>query len=257
MFGWFRKRRRKKILAEPWPESWDLHLNRNVRLTWNLSAEETERLKHRTKIFVAEKNWEGLEGLEVTEELKVTVAAQACLMIIGVEGYYFDNVKTILMFPTAFARETNDGYSTGTQHRAGEAWQDGPIVLSWRDSLRGCRNEDDGKNVVVHEFAHALDGLDGSMGGNIMFDDPNASQAWEKCVQIGYEKLVADKENGADNVLDYYGATNKAEFSAVATETFFEQPQALRAEHEVLFELLEKYFKLDPSNWHRTRKRRR
>ena len=249
MFGWFRKRRRNKILAQPWPESWDLHLHRNVRLSSKLSQSETQSLHDRTKIFVAEKNWEGLEGLEVTVEMKVTIAAQACMMLLGVEDFYFDNVKTVLIFPNTFRREANDGVTFGAQHRSGEAWQGGPIVLSWTDALRGCRNEDDGSNVVVHEFAHALDGLDGYMGGNITFDDPASHDEWEKVVEHGYQELVAAKKAGRRTLLDHYGATNKAEYFAVATETFFEKPSRLRKKHHDLFSLLVKYFKINPLKW--------
>ena len=254
MFGWFRKRRRKKILAQPWPEPWDLHLQRNVRLTWEMSETQMQGLQDRVKVFVAEKHWEGCEGLQLTEEMKVTIAAQACLMLLGVNDWYFDNVKTILVYPKAFHRETGDGVNEGqSQHRAGEAWQGGPIILSWRDSLGGGRNEDDGQNVVIHEFAHALDGLDGEMGGSVMFDDAQSTQAWRRVVEEGYADLCQAKETGRQTLLDHYGATNEAEFFAVATETFFEQPSELSREHGELFSLLKKYYRVDPTDWQRRR----
>ena len=254
MFGWFRNRRRKKILASPWPDSWSLHLQRNVRLTWEMSESEMEALQKRVKIFVAEKHWEGCEGLGLTEEVKVTIAGQACLMLLGVTDYYFDNVKSILVYPKAFHRQTSDGVNEGqSQHRAGEAWQGGPIILSWKDSLRGGRDEDDGQNVVIHEFAHALDGLDGEMGGSVMFVHTESSQAWKRVVDEEFAELCHAKEAGRRTLLDHYGATNRAEFFAVATETFFEQPRELSQEHETLFGLLKKYYRLDPIPWQRTR----
>jgi len=254
MFGWFRKRRRKKILAKPWSEAWDLHLQRNVRLTWDMTESQMHGLQDRVKVFVAEKHWEGCEGLTLTEEMKVTIAAQASLMLLGVKDWYFDNVKTILVYPKAFHREIGDGVNEGqSQHRAGEAWQGGPIILSWKDSLRGGRNEDDGQNVVIHEFAHALDGLDGEMGGSVMFDDAESTQAWKRVVEEGYAELCQAKEMGRRTLLDHYGATNEAEFFAVATETFFEQPSELSREHEELFELLKKYYRIDPTPWQRRR----
>ncbi len=252
MFGWFRKRRRKKILGQSWPESWDLHLQRNVRLTWEMSDSQMSLLQDRVKVFVAEKYWEGCEGLQLSEEMKVTIASQACLMLLGVNDYYFDNVKTILVYPKAFRRETSDGVNEGqSQHRAGEAWQGGPIILSWQDSLRGGRNEDDGQNVVIHEFAHALDGLDGEMGGSVMFDDAGSTQAWRRVVEQGYAELCQAKEQRRRTLLDHYGATNRAEFFAVATETFFEQPSELSREHSELFTLLKKYYRVDPIQWQR------
>jgi Mlc titration factor MtfA (ptsG expression regulator) len=254
MFGWFRQRRRKKILAQSWPDEWSLHLQRNVRLSWEMSDEETAALQDRIKIFVAEKNWEGCEGLQLTEEMKVTIAAQACLMLLAIKDWYFDNVTTVLVYPKAFRRETGDGLIAGqSQHRAGEAWQGGPIILSWKDSLSGGRNEDDGQNVVIHEFAHALDGLDGEMGGNVMFDDAATTQKWKQVVDEGYAKLCEAKETGRRTLLDHYGATNRAEYFAVATETFFEQPREMVREYPQLYSLLKKYYRLDPTPWQRVR----
>ena len=254
IFGWFKKRRRKKILAQPIPESWALHLNRNVRLTWDLPPAEMERLRKLSQVFVAEKHWEGCEGLDVTEEMKVTVAAQACLMLLGVEGFYFDNVSTVLIYPRTIVRNSTDG---SPMHRAGEAWQGGPIVLAWDSTLRGGRNEDDGKNVVIHEFAHALDGLDGEMGGNIVFDDEETASNWQQLVKVEFSELCQAKDQGRRTLLDHYGATNPAEFFAVASETFFEQPHELRDEHTELFRMLKLYFKVDPTQWQQTLVRRR
>jgi len=221
VFTWFKNRRRKKILANPWPESWSLHLNRNVRLSWELPQPQMQRLHEIIKIFVAEKNWEGCEGLEVTEEMKVTIAAQAGLLLLGTPGFYFDNVRTILVFPKSFSREVVDGGVVGQTYRAGEAWQGGPVILSWQDTLRGGRNEDDGHNLVIHEFAHALDGLDGDMAGQVIFDDPAISERWAAVVEREYAQLVHAHDHGIRTLLDHYGATNKAEFFAVSSETFF------------------------------------
>ena len=249
---WSRKRRRQSLLAAAWPETWSIHLNRNVRLTWNLTDSQRQSLQNRIKIFVAEKIWEGCEGLVVTEEMKVTVAANACLMLLGVDDFYFDNVHTILMYPHVFTRNQSSGQSAGgVEHRSGEAWQGGPIVLSWQDVLRGGRNEDDGRNVTVHEFAHALDGLDGEMGGNIDFDSDEDAAAWKRVVDREYAELVEASEQNRRTLLDHYGATNQAEFFAVATETFFECPAELEREHSQLFSLLQKYYQINPIPWQR------
>ena len=252
MIHWFRNRRRRNALSKPWPDSWNLHLQRNVRLTWEMTPKELDALRDRVKIFVSEKHWEGCEGIEITDEIKITVAAQACIMLLGVKDYYFDNVKTILIFPNVFGRTTSDGVSQGQhQYRAGEAWQGGPIILSWKDTLRGGRNEDDGHNLVIHEFAHALDGLDGEMGGNVMFDDAEASKDWQRVVDLEYLQLVRAKDSGRRTLLDPYGATNKAEFFAVASESFFEKPRELARNHQELFGLLRNYYRVDPVNWQR------
>ena len=256
MFGWFKKRRRKKLLAQPWPEEWSLHLNRNVRLTWEMTEAETAALQSRVKIFVAEKRWEGCEGLVVTEEMKVTIAAQACLMLLGVENFYFDNLKSILVFPKAFQRETNHGGVSGQAHHAGEAWLGGPVILSWRDTLSGGRNEDDGRNLVFHEFAHVLDGLDGEMGGEVVFEDQETCSTVDAGCRAGIRRTLCEaKDQGQQTLLDHYGATNKAEFFAVSSETFFEQPRMLKQEHEELFALMQKYYRVDPIKWQRKRRR--
>ena len=253
IWSWFKKRRRQKILAQRWPDAWSLHLNRNVRLTWNLSPEETAKLHRLVQVFVAEKNWEGCDGLEVTEEMKVTIAAQACLMLLGVSGFHFDNVQTLLIYPHVFERKLTEGpVQNLAQYRSGEAWQGGPIVLSWRDVLSGGRDPDDGRNVVIHEFAHALDGLDGEMGGSPIFDTPELSQRWETVMEREFAALSRARDMRSSSLLDYYGATNHAEFFAVSTETFFENPHAMKRTHGELFQLLQGYFKVDPAQWQAT-----
>lgn len=256
VFTWFKNRRRKKIIAQPWPTAWSLHLNRNVRLSWGLTEPQTERLREIAKIFVAEKNWEGLEGLDVTEEMQVTISAQAGLLLLGTPNFYFDNVRTILIFPKSFSREVTDGGVVHQTYRAGEAWQGGPIILSWKDVLRGGRNEDDGHNLVIHEFAHALDGLDGEMAGQVIFDDPATSKRWETVVDREFAQLCRARDQGVRVLLDHYGATNKAEFFAVSTETFFEQPDEFRRDHVELFELLSTYYRIDPRQWIRSEPRK-
>lgn len=251
MFGWWNDRRRRKIAAQGWPADWDLHLNRNVRLTWNLTELEIALLKHRVKIFVAEKDWEGIDGFQVTTEMKVTIAAQACLMLLGIDNFYFDNVKTVILFPHSFERRSKE---TGEHsYRAGEAWLGGPIILSWQDSLRGGRNEDDGQNLVIHEFAHALDGLDGDMGGQVEFSDPETSRKWRQLLDYEYHELREAEIENKPTLLDHYGAINKAEFFAVATETFFELPHALHKEKRSLFDFLKTYYQVEPRNWQRIR----
>ena len=208
--------------------------------------EKRRSYKRLVQVFIAEKNWEGLQGLKITEEIQVTVAAQASLMLLGIEDFYFDNVKSLLMFPVAFDRENKNTGSV--DYRSGEAWQGGPIVLSWRDTLSGGRN-DDGRNVVIHEFAHALDGLDGEMGGSVNFNDLETSRRWNEVVAREYEELRIAERYDQPTFLDHYGSTNRAEFFAVASEAFFEQPRQLRAEKPELFELLQSYYRVEPANW--------
>ncbi|MEM7456439.1 MAG: M90 family metallopeptidase [Planctomycetota bacterium] len=252
MFGWFKRRRRRRILQQPWSDRWTAILHHNVRLTRGLDDDEWLRLRERTKIFVAEKNWEGIRGYQVTEEMKVTIAGGASLMLLGVEGFYFDNVQTVLIQPRGFRGRSSDGLVVDEDApRAGEAWLGGPIILSWPDVIWTGRNDDDACNLVIHEFAHALDGLDGSMGGNLLFDNAQTSARWESVLKTEFQALCEAKYRGDMSLLDYYGTVNEAEFFAVASETFFEQPRLLSQWHPELSELLREYYKLDPSRWQR------
>ena len=250
IFGWWKRWRRNRILSEAWPEDWSLHLNRNIRLTWEMTPEEIKKLRDLVQIFIGEKYFEGCKGLKITDEIKVTIAGQACLMLLGVEDFCFDNVPSVLVYPSSFQRQMSDGLSDNVSRRhAGEAWQGGPIVLSWRDALQGGRNEDDARNVVIHEFAHALDGLDGEMGGNLMFDTPELTAEWQEVVEKEFAALKSAEAKGRRTLLNHYGATNHAEFFAVASETFFERPRRLADQYSELFRLLKSYYHLDPRKW--------
>lgn len=252
MFGWFKSRRRKKLLAEPMVPEWLDYLSNNVEYYKSLSEIERSKLCDCMRIIVAEKHWEGCEGLRVTDEMKVTIAAQASLLLLGVEpGYYFDGVQSILVYPRAFSRS---GRSRGgmvvdddDQELLGEAWHGGPIVLSWPDVLRGGRDARDGRNLVLHEFAHHLDGLDGEMGGSPPLATRDQQQRWYRVTEQEYQRLAKHAARGKATLLDHYGASNKAEFFAVATECFFEQPGEMLQRHSELYAILSDFYRQDPA----------
>lgn len=215
-----------------------------------LSPIEKRKLKTIIKIMVSEKNWEAHDGLAMSDEIKVTIAGTAALLLLGVDDFYFDRVTTIIVFPHPIRRETRDGLTAGRESRhAGEAWQGGQVVLSWQDVLRDSRNPGDGRNLVVHEFAHCLDGLDGEMGGSLTFGDPATALRWQRVSNSEFEALVAAAQRGQSTLLDYYGATNLAEFFAVCSETFIEKPRQLQHRHSELFDLLVEYYHVDPTKW--------
>lgn len=250
MFNWFRNRRRRRIIQEPWSPAWDLIFQNNVGHYKDLSTTEQEKLKAITKVIVDEKHWEAHGGLELTDEIRVTIAGTAALLLLGVEDFYFEHVNTIIVFPDPVRRQSQGGLIVGGESRhAGEAWQNGQVVLSWQDVLSDSRNPDDGRNLVIHEFAHCLDGLDGEMGGSLSFGDSATTRRWNQVSESEFEALVRAAERRQKTLLDYYGATNQAEFFAVASETFFEKPRQLKEEHAELFELLVKYYRLDPGRW--------
>lgn len=250
MFNWFRNRRRKRVLQEPWPATWESIIESNVGHYKDLSTTERDKLKAITKIMVDEKHWEAHGGLELSDEVKVTIAGTAALLLLGVQNFYFEHVNTIIVFPDPVRRQSQGGLIVGKESRhAGEAWQNGQVVLSWQDVLSDSRNPDDGRNLVIHEFAHCLDGLDGEMGGSLTFGDTATTQRWHKVCESEFKALVRATERRQKTLLDYYGATNQAEFFAVASETFFEKPGQLKEDHAELFGLLVKYYRLDPNNW--------
>jgi MtfA peptidase len=250
MFNWFRNRRRKNILREPWPSTWVSIIEDNVGHYKALSTVEKNKLKAITRIIISEKHWEVHDGLVMSDEIKVTIAGTAALLLLGVNDFYFENVNTIIVFPVPIRRETQDGLVVGRESRhAGEAWQNGQVVLSWQDVVSDSRNPFDGRNLVIHEFAHCLDGLDGEMGGSLTFGDSATTRRWHQVCESEFEALVLAAERRQKTLLDYYGATNQAEFFAVASETFFEKPRQLKEEHTELFELLVRYYRLDPTRW--------
>jgi Mlc titration factor MtfA (ptsG expression regulator)/Flp pilus assembly protein TadD len=254
MFGWFKKRRRKKLLATPVPAEWQGYVERNVRHWAYFDDAQRARLWERLRVIVAEKDWAGATGFQVTDEMRVTIAAQAAIMLLGIDAeYFFDDVRTIVVYPGAFSRPQNpfdeasdDGPGDSL---LGESWHRGPIVLSWKHVLRAGRGKAGSTNVVFHEFAHRLDGLDGSVEGTPPLALGEQTRRWYRVTEAEYLKLVGNARRGEATLLDHYGATNLAEFFAVATECFFERPRALRQWHHELYTLLAEFYHQDPAVW--------
>ena len=250
MFNWFRNRRRKRLLREPWPSAWNSILEDNVGHYKGLSPSEQDKLKAITRIIISEKHWEAHDGLDMSDEIQVTITGTAALMLLGVEDFYFEHVNTILVYPQPVHRESRGGLIVGKESRhAGEAWQNGQVVLSWQDVVSDSRNPFDGRNLVIHEFAHCLDGLDGEMGGSLSFGDYATTQRWQQVCDSEFQALSRAAKRRRKTLLNHYGATNQAEFFAVASETFFEKPRQLKEEHRELFDLLTRYYRLDPIDW--------
>ncbi len=197
------------------------------------------------RIFIAEKDWEGCYGLTINSEIQLVIAAQAAMMLVGIENYCFEGVRTLLVYPSSFRRETRQGMIVSETSRIGEAWHRGPLVLSWSD----IEHVIPGRNVVVHELAHVLDGLDGEMGGIPVFGDEESAQRWQRVMEQGLKQLTADLQARRRTFLDPYAATSQAEYFAVACETFFELPAELRRVHPDLYRCLTDYFHIDPASW--------
>lgn len=257
IFDWLRDRRRRELQTEEFPESWDAIMAANVYHVRSLNEQQKTRLRRLVQVFVSEKNWEACGGLEtVTEDMKVTIAAQASLLVIGLdEEIYFDHVLSILVYPHAYiAPNTRIGRAglilQEGQVRQGEAWYRGPVILSWEDTLAGGRLESPGHNLVLHEFAHQLDMMNGRVvDGTPLLESDQQLARWARVMEPEYLQLVETCKKGQRGFIDCYGATNEAEFFAVLTETFFERPQPLRSHHPDVYELLRDYFHVDPAEW--------
>jgi Mlc titration factor MtfA (ptsG expression regulator) len=246
MLGWFRRRRRKKLLAVPFPAPWREILER-YPFYRGLDDNERAQLEAILRILVAEKSWEGI-GLELTDEIRVTVAGAAALLLLEIEHEYFEDVTSILIYPTTFRRVPQHGVSGVPEGEApsllGEAWYRGPVRLAWDTSLQGVLNAEDGGNVILHEFAHRLDMLDGFVDGTPQLKDREHYAAWTRVMTEEFERLQGKRRG--KSMLDPYGRTNEGEFFAVATEAFFEKPRQMKQKHPQLYDLLRDYFQQDP-----------
>lgn len=254
LISWWKRRRRRRLLREPFPEEWRDILRRNVVHYARLSTDKQRLLEQRVQVFVAEKNWEGCNGIEVTDEMRVTIAAQACLLVLGFEAEYYDHVLSILIYPTGYVAPDVHITRAGVvvenrQPRLGEAWYRGPVIISWEDALAGGRQEDPGHNLVLHEFAHQLDMRSGrELDGTPPLPSRELAVRWADVMEREFQQLIRDCRSHRRPLLDCYGTTNRAEFFAVATEAFFERPAAMASRHRELFDLLAAYYRQDPRN---------
>lgn len=240
------------LRTEPIPDGWSEIVARNVPLANGLSDEERKRLMRLVQVFVHDKPFEGCGGLEITDEMRVTIAAHACLLLLHLDGPCYPGVRRILVYPGAFWSKGAFGRA-GTPPppvapESGEAWRDGIVVLSWDNVQRGGANPADGDDVVLHEFAHALDQENGDAGGTPILDSPSLVRSWARVLRAHYDQLQRDVEEGRTTVLNEYGATNPAEFFAVATETFFEKPEQLKAAEPDLYDQLRQFYRQDPAS---------
>ena len=251
MFG-IRKRRRRRLRATPAPARWRQILERNFAYFNRLPETDRRELLGLVQVFLAEKNFEGCGGLELTEEMKITIAAQACLLLLHRETDFYPGLGSILVYPAAYTapvhrRMSNGTVAEGPQVRLGESWSRGAVVLSWSDVLRSGADLAEGHNVALHEFAHQLDAEDGTVDGAPALPRPSMYTAWARVLGAEYAHLLDDIHRHRPTLIDPYGATNPPEFFAVATEIFFEKPRQLLQMHPALYEQLRLFYAQDPA----------
>jgi Mlc titration factor MtfA (ptsG expression regulator) len=250
VLGFLTSRRRERIRQQPFPPEWLAIIERNVPMYARLPADDQAELLRKVLVFCDEKNFEGAGGLEMTDEIRVTIAAQACVLLLRLDDDdYYPDLKSIVVYPSAYRvpRAQHDGGITheGEAVHLGESWQHGAVVLSWNSARRGAADPRDGQNVILHEFAHQLDQEDGAADGTPELERWACYAPWARVLSEHYLVLRKAADTGGKTVLDKYGATNEAEFFAVATEAFFEKPTLLQARHPELYEELARYFGQD------------
>jgi MtfA peptidase len=252
----FKSRRRRKLRSRPFPPVWRRYLEENVAIYRRLPEADRRELEEHIQVFLAEKYFEGCAGLEISDEMRLTIAGQACLLLLHRETDYYRGLKSILVYPAGYLAQSKTmgpaGVITeGLDSRRGESWHTpgvgGPVVLSWRDVAAGGADDHDGRNVVYHEFAHQLDGESGGVEGAPRLPDASMYARWSEVLGQEYRRLISDLHSGRPTVLNPYGASSPAEFFAVATEAFFERPVELRAHHPDLYAQLASYFRQDPA----------
>ncbi len=252
-FSIFTQRRRERLRERPFPSEWRRIIQRNVPVFGRLSAaDQTELLGH-IQVFLAEKSFEGCGGLALTDEIRITIAAQACMLLLHRDTDYYPELTSILVYPSGYVtyedRSLGGGiWEEGAEGRLGHTARElRAMVLAWDAAKQGAADPGDGKNLVLHEFAHQLDFENPLADGTPALETRGAYATWARVMSAELEALRNADDAGLPTVLDGYGATNPAEFFAVATEAFFERPRALRARHGALFNELNKFYRQDPT----------
>jgi Mlc titration factor MtfA (ptsG expression regulator) len=244
------KRAERKLRMMPPPPEWEPILRQTSPLVFRLNPEQRNQLFGYMQLFLNRVRFEGCGGQKITEKVRVTIAAQACLLLIGREHRVYPKLKTVLVYPHTYSsgRKGVFGGDNGEGSRLGESWDYGVVVLAWDSVVGGARNLQDGHNVSLHEFAHQLD-QENDVEGVPVLGQGSAYATWARVFSSDFARLCEKTDQGERDVIDAYGATNPAEFFAVATETFFEQPHQLQGSHPELFERLRAYYCLNPLEW--------
>lgn len=244
--------KRRRIQKQAFPPTWEPHL-RGLPFFATLNGEEQQKLRKLIQVFLAEKHFEGCGGLQVDNAMRVSIAAQACLLILHLDHDWYHRVRTVLLYPSSFRSsfpETSAGGVVGPPSEmphAGEAWLGGEVILAWDSAFAGGRDGTDGTNPVFHEFAHKLDMLDGFADGTPPLASREQAEAWRAIATQAFQELRGQAEARRRTLLDHYGATSPAEFFAVATEHFFEQAIQLREAQPGLYDQLRRFYRQDPA----------
>lgn len=215
-----------------------------------LSAAERERLRESVILFLNEKSITGAGGLEVRDEIRMCVAAQACMLVLNLDLEFFRGWVEVIVYPDEFLVDYEFVDENGIAHRvkaptSGESWLEGPVILSWADARRG--GDGDGYNVVIHEFAHKLDMLNGNANGFPPLHPDMDPMRWSDTFGAAYAEFCEQIERQEETVIDPYAAENPAEFFAVLSEAFFETPGAVQGAYPGVYGELALFYRQDPA----------
>ncbi|MEM7475618.1 MAG: M90 family metallopeptidase [Planctomycetota bacterium] len=247
MSNWFEKLSRSKLISRPFPRPWQELLHERIWQYQQLDFPQRCRMHDCIKVLVSEVDWIGHNGLSVNESMKVTIAGHISLTLLGFKEDFMDEARTIKVCRQEFDdnQELDPTYHTDT--KSGRASADGTTILSWHHVLNASYYSD--RNIVIHEFAHHFDRRDGQMFASLVFNNPRNQERWDRVVTEEYNDLCDASATGRWTLLRHYGAKNRSEFFAVATECFFESPECLKQSHAELYDLLRIYYNLDTVKW--------
>ncbi len=247
-----RRARISALMRAPFPEEWRIILTQNLPPYAKLPEPLRKRLEGSIHVFLDDKHIEGCGGQEITDEIRVTIAAQACLLLLGRDSRCYPKLKSVLVYPHTYVAGGKGVFGSQDDPpsvRLGESWQSGAVVLSWNSVKGGAVKFYDGHHVPMHEFAHQLDQEDGASDGTPILGSLSAYASWAHCLTNEYRSFLKRVGAHKKTVIDEYGATNAAEFFATASETFFERPQRLQKKRPDLFAELKHYYNVDPTDW--------
>ncbi len=239
--------RARRILQKPFPRQWRRILRQRVRLYQILPPPLQRRLEHFIQLFIHDKKFYGAAGLVITDTIRVTIAAEACVLILGRTIDEYAKLRSIVVYPSSFLADEQNHVI-----RLGESWHNGRVIIAWDEVANHSLYLPPGHNVTIHEFAHQLDSQDGYADG-IPNIPASAIHVWSQAFSHALAGLRQQLQAAQPTWLNPYAATNAAEFFAVCSEAFFTDPYAFEKHYPDLFQLLRSFYRLDPRAWHTSR----
>jgi Mlc titration factor MtfA (ptsG expression regulator) len=247
---WFSEWRRARILRRPaFDENLWLEILARYPFLQSLPDADRIRLRESVTLFLHDKSIHGAGGLEMRDEIRVSIAAQACILILNLTPDYYRGWVEVIVYPDEFVAGYEFIDEDGVAHvvhepMSGESWLHGPVILSWADARQTGYA---GYNVVIHEFAHKLDMLNGDANGFPPLHSDMSREAWSRAFVAAYEDFCARVERGEHSALDPYAAENPAEFFAVTSEAFFDAPQVVQSAYPEIYRELSFFYRQDPA----------